>query len=124
MGLDMYAYFVGKNRVIDDFAFKESDTMGEDFYWRKNRFLHGWMANLFYKKGGEGAFNCQPIRLEEDDLDALEEAIKKRDFRDVKGFFWGEQPYSDAMAEHDLGFVKAAKAALADGDAVYYSSWW
>lgn len=124
MGLDQYAYFVKRGEIIDDFSFEEDGETQEAFYWRKNRHLHGWMEELFRKKGGEGEFNCQPVRLKKKDLNELKKVIKKRSFNDAHGYFWGDRKYDDAQAENDLEFVQEAKHWIDKGGAVYYSSWW
>jgi len=124
MGLDQYAYLVSKRAALDDFNYIGQGKMYEDFYWRKNRFLHGWMEDLFHAKGGEGDFNCQPVRLELNDLNKLEKVIKKRSFKDVHGYFWGQGAYTDDDAKRDLEFVEEAKQHIKNGGAVYYSSWW
>ena len=126
MGLDQYAYFVNGSRVIDDFSFRkdEGQTTEEDFYWRKNRHLQGWMEDLYHRKGGQEEFNCQFVRLKEKDLDELEKAIKARSFEDAKGFFWGNRKYDDGQATTDLRFVERAKESISNGKAVYYFSWW
>ena len=125
MGLDQYAYYVSKRAAIDDFHYDGQGRMYQDFTWRKSRFIHGWMEELFRAKGGTGDFNCQSVRLELADLDRLEQVIKQRGFKDVHGFFWGDGEYTDDDAEYDMRFVKGAKEHIRDtGGAVYYSSWW
>lgn len=123
MGLDQYAYFVDVKDVIDDFSFNQHYGMDEDFYWRKNRHLQGWMEDLYRRKGGKDEFNCREVRLTKEDLDDLEKTIRKKKFRDAKGFFWGNnQKYEDESK--DLEFVKRAKEWVDGGGAVYYGSWW
>ena len=125
MGLDQYAYFVKKQDAINDFKFDRHYGKDDDFYWRKNRFLHGWMKELYREKGGTEEFNCQEVRLTLDDLDRLEKVIRKRSFKDVRGFFWGnDRNYTDDMAVYDLWFVHEARLHIENGGAVYYSSWW
>ncbi len=38
------------------------------------------------------------------------------------GVFFGESSPEDA--EDDLKFIERAREAFADGDSVYYTSWW
>ena len=95
MGLDMFAYRVNKAKVIDDFDFKKPEgAMNEDWYWRKNRHLHNFMFIIWNeKKGGTETrdhFNCEFVRLDEDDLDRLEQAINNRKLPDDHGFFFGD----------------------------------
>ena len=52
MGLDMYAYFVKKENVINDEDFNFVYGQEEDFYWRKNYQLHDWIEKLWEKRTG------------------------------------------------------------------------
>ena len=52
MGLDMYAFSVKKENVIDTFHIKP-DNKYLLHYWRKHPNLHGWFENLYYSKGGK-----------------------------------------------------------------------
>ena len=129
MGLDMYAYFVDKEDVIDDFNIKALPRRchrDEDWYWRKNRYLHNWVADLYHKKTGKSPekFNCVSFRLYKEDLEVLKKAIKKRILPSRQGFFFGNNDYTKENAERDLDFVKHAEKAIDDGLAVYYDSSW
>ena len=52
MGLDMYAFSVKKENVIDTFHIKP-DNKYLLHYWRKHPNLHGQFKNLYYSKGGK-----------------------------------------------------------------------
>ena len=56
MGLDMFAYSIKKEDVVElkdiNPVFVEGLDKNQLFYWRKHHDLHGWMSDLFYKKGG------------------------------------------------------------------------
>lgn len=92
-------------------------------YWRKHPNLHGWMKALYERKGGsDEQFNCSYLRLDEADLDALEEAVRGDNLPHTEGFFFGKSDPSDA--ERDLRFIIDARRALADGWIVAYSAWW
>ena len=52
MGLDMYAFSVKKENVIDTFHIKP-DNKYLLYYWRKHPNLHGQFKNLYYSKGGK-----------------------------------------------------------------------
>jgi hypothetical protein len=131
MGLDMYAY-----RVVNpdepspihligeaDYMPFEGAQVEELFYWRKHPNLHGWMEELYYKKGGrEQPFNCVNVVLTKEDLDKLEKDIKARKLPETMGFFFGQS--SDEDAVEDLKFVELAKKELESGNVVYYTSWW
>ena len=52
MGLDMYAYFVGKESVINDVDCRLEYGQVEDFYWRKDHNLHNWIEKLWERRTG------------------------------------------------------------------------
>ena len=132
MGLDQYAYY-------------ETDNSEEPICeWRKHNRLQGWMEQLWEDKGRPGNasdgnpmgdFNCVPLELSEDDLDALEEALESFDLPETAGFFFGSdsyfwenedgKPYPENeyfYKEQDIDFVKKAKQALTEGHKVFYLS--
>ena len=132
MGLDMYAFAVdaaaaGDNVVDLDLQRgtpKEIETT-ELFYWRKFNALHGWMHRLYNEKGGTGSdFNCNTVRLTSNDLDFLEFDVAKGKLTPTEGFFFGSQDIYPEDIESVALFVEKARAALAEGKAVYYDSWW
>ena len=53
MGLDQYAYFVAREKAIDDTNFKQVIYRGADYEWRKSIPISRWMFRLFKKKTGE-----------------------------------------------------------------------
>jgi hypothetical protein len=116
MGLDMFAWSVAQEDVIDDFTIvKKDDSCPEIFYWRKHHALHKWMENLYRERGGtEEIFNCCVLRLYVEDLDNL---------GDVIGC---DTDYDDLFSTHeqDIKFIEKARSVIADGRAVYYDSWW
>ena len=126
MGLDMYAWSVPADRVVDDFEFThdENKAMKELFYWRKHHDLHGWMERLYRAKGGDKEFNCQRIRLTENDLLQLRADLKSQLLPKTTGFFFGNNPPDDYTLKNDLKFVRLALQAVKRGKAVYYDSWW
>jgi hypothetical protein len=121
MGLDMYAYATNqKPERSVDFKDESEDQL---HYWRKHPNLHGFMECLYYQKGGQAeSFNCVNVELTSDDLDILETAIKDNLLPPTCGFFFGETDGSEH--EDDLAFVAEARAAIAEGRHVYYTSWW
>jgi hypothetical protein len=130
MGLDMYAFRVKAEDVIDDFNVRD-DSMGrkepleELAYWRKHHDLHGWMERLYRAKGGDKeSFNCVPVRLTKADLDLLEHDVLNNTLPETQGFFFGTNPPDEESKQEDMAFIAKAKIAIADGDAVYYDSWW
>jgi hypothetical protein len=126
MGLDMYAYAVPADSVGDkvtDVALPDVDV--ELYYWRKFNALHGWMENLYRLKGGaKASFNCTTVRLDAKDLDRLEMDTGNNKLVPINGFFFGEQTIYPEDLESVALFIAKARQALADGNAVYYDSWW
>jgi len=124
MGLDMYAWRVKSDNIVNDLEFKEEKPV-ELFYWRKHHDLHGWMENLYRDKGGAKAdFNCVPVRLKLEDLDNLEASIRAKLLPKTTGFFFGDNPPDEESNLRDLDFIDEARGAIEAGDAVYYDSWW
>jgi len=125
MGLDMYAYTAPSDLIArsTDLKLKTLRGVEELFYWRKHPNLHGWMEALYRQKGGTAdTFNCTAVRLTEDDLDALESAVEGDLLPETTGFFFGESEPEDKI--DDLAFIAKARAAIAEGKAVLYDSWW
>jgi hypothetical protein len=121
MGLDMYAFTTAAEITAVDF--KQPKSCTELFYWRKHPDLHGWMEALYRLKGGaQKDFNVSPVRLDLADLDALEAAIQGGKLPFTEGFFFGESQPEDKL--DDLDFIAKARAALAKGMKVFYTSWW
>ena len=130
MGLDMYAYAVSAKDAGDNVVDLETNygtdnevEKTELFYWRKFNALHGWMERLYRTKGGaKASFNCTTVRLTNEDLDRLEREAST--LQPVEGFFFGEQTIYPEDLESVALFIAKARQALADGQAVYYDSWW
>ena len=121
MGLDMFAFTTPTTpRAAVDF---DVDDRREIAYWRKHPDLHGWMEALYRAKGGaEEMFNCVNVALDAADLDALEAAIRAGRLPSTSGPFYGQSDGSEA--DDDLAFIERARDAIADGETVFYSSWW
>ena len=130
MGLDMFVWRVKAEDIVDDLTIRREEDgrkgeLEELFYWRKHHDLHGWMENLYRDKGGKcKSFNCVPVRLHERDLDALQIDLLNGALPQTTGFFFGDNPPDDESLKEDLKFIQKARDAIADGDAVYYDSWW
>jgi hypothetical protein len=125
MGLDMYAFAAPREMIAKpvDFTLDNRSELAELHYWRKHPNLHGWMEQLYRSKGGQSeTFNCDTVELTLDDLDALEVAVLTGELPETTGFFFGETDGSER--DDDLVFIAKARAAIADGLAVYYDSWW
>lgn len=130
MGLDMYAYRVANPEepspihLITEADYKpfEGADVEEIFYWRKHPNLHGWMEELYRKKGGKAdQFNCVNLVLNKEDIEDLEKCITDETLPETVGFFFGT---SGAYKDIDLGFIKIAKSEIEAGNIVYYTSWW
>jgi hypothetical protein len=123
MGLDMYAFtFSGEVKTKVDF---DTNNLSKErlAYWRKHPDLHGWMKELYHKKGGiDNSFNGNKVVLNETDLDTLEQDIINDNLPYTSGFFFGKTDGSER--DGDLEFVVNAREAIKQGKKVYYTSWW
>jgi hypothetical protein len=132
LGLDMSVYAVSANQVREEDKDKEVDFSPyyeeghtEIWYWRKHPNLHGWMENMYQRKGGTiEEFNGVPVKLTERDLMRLEKEIKERTLPNTSGFFFGESSDDDDAVEQDLRFVAEARMQLSLGNMLYYNSSW
>jgi hypothetical protein len=119
MGLDAYAFSFEDNEELPDdevdIKIPEELKAREEFYWRKHHDLHNWMENLYYNKGGSNSsFNCEKVRLLEEDLNNLEkDVLSKTLYRDDEYYF-----------DSDVEFIVKAREAIKNNRAVYYDSWW
>lgn len=127
MGLDMYAYTA--NRAQENW-----DNQREIAYWRKHPNLHGWMERLWESKGRprpdtdsdrDAVFNGIELELSREDIDLLEQDILSGVVGklDTRGFFFGDAS-DDYYRDHDLKFVRDARAELFCGLKVFYNSSW
>lgn len=122
MGLDMYA-FTRPGSVPQPVDFEAHDADERIAYWRKHPNLHGWMERLYREKGGKDEdFNCVPVELTLADLDRLEADIRADMLPSTSGFFFGVSDGTER--KEDLDFVEQARAEIAAGKAVFYTSWW
>jgi len=94
--------------------------------WHKHPDLHGWMERRWkgmrwYQRAR--MFNSEErVPLTVQDLDDLEHAVRHGHLPKTTGFFFGESDGSEQ--EDDLEFIAKARAELAAGKFVYYTSWW
>ena len=135
----MYAYSANKAGAQTEY-WDSGEFVGEEFkstctkpkeimYWRKHPNLHGWMENLWQRKGRPGAesdsemFNGIELELTWEDLMELEYDIAHKALPSTTGFFFGDD--SDAYyKKQDQEFIKEAKADLLCGLKVFYNSSW
>lgn len=121
MQLDMYAWTFPRppGAAVDFYA----DFAKKLHYWKNHADLHEWMEALYRHHGGRDPdFNCSTVLLSRDDLDALEEAVRSRALPRSSRF--DQRNQQAVRARGDLAFIAKARAAIAQGHAVFYSSWW
>ncbi len=147
MGLDQYAYVAARagqreewwdgaelDPATKDYVNNKVTQPRELAYWRKHPNLQGWMESLWKEKMNEAnrelpesewdsSFNGIELELTAEDLDALERAVKKRQLPKTSGFFFGNDS-DQQYYEHDLEFIKNARAELFLGLKVFYNSSW
>lgn len=132
MGLDMFAYAVKESDLPEadrnsevDVKLGEGVNRMEVFYWRKHHDLHGWMQELYNRKGGaDPEFNCNTVRLTYEDLDELEKDLNSSNLPETTGFFFGNNPPDAETLANDLDFINKARNMMDEGYAVFYDSWW
>ena len=149
MGLDMYAYTAARAGQHNEYyeGSEWNKELGESVnpnvvkprelaYWRKHPNLHGWMEQLWLEKGRPGSapdhpfddgamFNGVELELTWEDLEILERDITSGNMArlDTRGFFFGD-PSDDYYRDHDLKFIREARAELFSGLRVFYNSSW
>ncbi len=136
MGLDMYAYSATK--ANQERAWWDGAKIGEQTkeyvnpnvarpkeiaYWRKHPNLHGWFHQEWESQGNTGEFNGDELEITWDMLERLEHDVKEGNLPGTAGFFFGN-PADDYYYNHDLEFIKNAKAELFLGLKVFYNSSW
>lgn len=145
MGLDQYAYVAAKAGARDEYYEAE---YGEDIskkgtvpkpreiaYWRKHPNLQGWMESCWKRKlhesnreepddsGWGSAFNGVELELTFEDIDQLEKDVTEGRLPSTSGFFFGNNS-DDHYRQHDLEFIRQARADLFCGLKVFYNSSW
>jgi hypothetical protein len=123
MGLDQFAYAT-KNGNKQDAV--------EIAYWRKHNALHGYMENLWIKKGRPNGneerpteFNCVYLELTLEDIKDLEKTLREEALPETQGFFFGSDSRGDSFKdEQTADFIDEAKQLLLAGGEVCYYSWW
>ena len=147
MGLDQYAYVAARAGQREEWwDGAELDPATKDYvnhkvtqprelaYWRKHPNLQGWMESLWKHKmhqanrdieesEWDSSFNGIELELTAEDLDALERAVKKRQLPKTSGFFFGNDS-DQHYYQHDLEFIRQARAELFLGLKVFYNSSW
>jgi len=94
--------------------------------WTGHPDLHAWMQRLWRvrrRPNPNAIFSLHtPIGLDTSALDALEHAVRQGQLPPGSGPFFGESDGSER--EDDLAFIAMARAEIAQGRLVYYTSWW
>ena len=126
MGLDQWAFSTKNKAVFSRFEYNQDYKDDEIFYWRKNRFLHNWMEELYQSLGGKDEFNMKIVQLLPEDIDKLEEDTKSGKIKeyDTDGFFFGKQPFGNREYELIIDFCEKAREEFKKGNAVFYESWY
>lgn len=130
MGLDMYLngeeYLPknyedeSKNIVVGGYRLKAHRY--ELGYWRKHPDLHGFIVQNFAEDD-----DCQPIYLDEDDLQTIIEAITQNRLPHTVGFFFGESENDDAQRSEAIEIFSKAREWLMGADwrrSVFYQASW
>lgn len=128
MGLDQYAYVATRAGQQEEYWQQDPDVTGvsqprEIAYWRKHPNLQGWMRKLWESKGNSGGFNGDELELTWEDLERLELDVIAGTLPGTTGFFFGEDS-DEHYRNHDLEFIKNARAELFMGLKVFYNSSW
>lgn len=130
MGLDMYAWAAKPAQIQNpaatvDLKVIEGVRPTQVAYWRKFNALHGWMEDLYRERGGtDPDFNCNTVRMDDETLRRLEGDIDADALKPRSGFFFGGMEIHPEDIESTRKFIVAARQAMADGDVVFYDSWW
>lgn len=135
MGLDQYAYrgkpdqyreYWAEGEFVDGKYVSSKPEPKELAYWRKHPNLQGWMERRWRQQNPDVQninFNGVELELTWEDLDLLEQAVKKRQLPSTRGFFFGEDS-DQHYAKQDLEFINEARTAILEGDRVFYNSSW
>jgi hypothetical protein len=119
MGLDSFI-FETRWQLPSLVDFPEIEDAKQIAYWRKKHDLHEWMYQLYKSKGGittEEGFNLVPVQITKEDLDNsyvrnLKVQVRDKDEEEICSFIDG-----------DL-FLPIALVSLAEGNKLFYVSWW
>lgn len=127
MGLDMYAHSMeaeaDRPEVDFDVNGLDAECTPRIHYWRKHPNLHGWMAGLYFEKGGtDNDFNVNTVELLPADIDRLERTILENRLPETSGFFFGQTTGEER--DDDLEFIRKCREEFAKGRTIAYYAWW
>ncbi len=114
MGLDMYltgekyfcAYPPEEACIPQEHGFEVRSHMLRLGYWRKHPNLHGYIVDNYAK----GFDNCEPIFLDEHQIEEIIAAITAETLPHTEGFFFGASDGTEK--DEDLKIFSAALAWL------------
>jgi hypothetical protein len=129
--VDSKEYTDGKGRYNWD-KYEKARAKVQVAYWRKHADLHGWFKQLWETNGGKPAsehfgddFNGGDwVRIDLEDLDALEAAIQGKALPHTTGFFFGSSYGDNDERTEDLAFIGRARQEIAMGYTLFYTSSW
>ena len=133
MGLDQYGGWLEPVTKEDQLHSKiVNEPVAQEvceFDWRKHAKLQEFMENLWVNKNeNTKEFNCVNMPLDEEDILALQEAVKGEELPESQGgFFFGHQSQDETTIEYkeqDLEFCAKALKWIEEGKTPYYSCWW
>lgn len=94
-------------------------------YMRKHSDLHGFLTNIWLKTRPEARytdFNLEYLEITPEIVHEMEELANDPPSMHYSGFFWGESTLGDW--ENTKILCKEIREAFANGERVFYSSWW
>jgi hypothetical protein len=126
MGLDMYAFWTEGSDEENQKIHNEGGEVAtnELAYWRKVRQVHNFMEDIYKERGGTDTFNCIPLELTKNNLEALAAAMDCNELREDTGFFFGDWNMDEESKEYTHKFIKEAIKLIDEGKHVFYDSWW
>lgn len=133
MGIDMYAFKVSPNLIVQS-LFKDElpaeATCVEIQFWHNHPDLHGWMKQLYCARQGlelclghDDVFKRTALRLLPENIDQLERDIANGQLPEMNVWLFGHSN-SEGRRDCDLEFIHTAREALADGLWIYYEATW
>lgn len=88
--------------------------------WRKHPNLHGWMENLYRRKGGKEEFNLEPMVLTLKDLGNLRQDVLGNKLPVTDGFFFGKSTGKEMT--RDLEAIEQAIKLIQEGRTIIYEA--
>lgn len=121
MGLDCYMIAVPK-----DTEPKDNEEVTQIAYWRKNWFIHEYLANIYHEQidPTDTEFNCCYMPLDLDLLHSLHHEMCEEAYSQMQSF--DDIPYYDAVTTDDIDELKKAISYVKDNpnQSFYYYGWY